>query len=483
MPISYHCTLPRVNTSSEFTIRVPGVTIPNARFPFKIGPTGHQGAIEDAFLDSLAQHNLTVTLVRLDAATNADDLKVIHAEYVVGADGEDFVDPEGTLRYFGEAGQRVASKFWVEDLVYQSDLSVTHILTGQGMNANMSDTHNLERTKYTQDLIDFDKRYAALFSGKPRTSADQNGISHEEFFKAYKTAGGFTSGTGIHYGPSMIVNAKHQSCAQNLVVEQRMLSQVFLHAANVRPESRLAQINVLADELSSPTGPLKRYSMDGQTPSPMFDLITIVEGNKENFNHLNVPLVSQPHWSKDLLNDTDVAGSEGGGGYERFGISSELVALVLVRLDGYIGMVAPAAALQDVHEHFALFLLPLFTSQNHWYGKKLTDYAQEERYECKSSWPTTATEIEDADVWGDSDESTSTNHHTIVVTAGRNTEIQILANHAADKRFAMLCGRWSTAWKVAKELARQERRETMESEKAEKPSGSSSLQRLIVLRI
>ncbi|KAI6128069.1 thioredoxin-like protein [Pisolithus croceorrhizus] len=325
MPISYHCTLPRVNTSSEFTIRVPGVTIPNARFPFKIGPTGHQGAIEDAFLDSLAQHNLTVTLARLDAATNADDLKVIHAEYVVGAD---------------------------------------------------------ERTKYTQDLIDFDKRYAALFSGKPRTSADQNGISHEEFFKAYKTAGGFTSGTGIHYGPSMIVNAKHQSCAQNFVVEQRMLSQVFLHAANVRPvrihdllpanarfkiliflgsigkESRLAQINVLADELSSPTGPLKRYSMDGQTPSPMFDLITIVEGNKENFNHLNVPLVSQPHWSKDLLNDTDVAGSEGGGGYERFGISSELVALVLVRLDGYIGMVAPAAALQDVHEHFALFLLP-----------------------------------------------------------------------------------------------------------------------------
>ncbi|KAI6160818.1 hypothetical protein EDD17DRAFT_1593864, partial [Pisolithus thermaeus] len=61
--------------------------------------------------------------------------------------------------------------------------------------------------------------------------------------------------------------------------------------------------------------------------------------------------------------------------------------------------------------------------------------------------------------------------------------IRIQANHGADKRFAMLCGRWSTAWKVAKELARQERRETMESEKAEKPSGSSSLQRLTVLWI
>ncbi|KAI6106481.1 hypothetical protein EV401DRAFT_2200454 [Pisolithus croceorrhizus] len=232
-----------------------------------------------------------------------------------------------TLRYFGEVGQRVASKFWVEDRVFIArDAFHTHSpkagwrssipvrLVSYSHPYGPGDEREYERyaqpwgwanpsilKTYTQDLIDFDKRYAALFSGKPRTSADQNGISHEEFFKAYKTAGGFTSGTGIHYGPC----------------------------------------------------------------------------------------------------------------------------------------------------------------QNHWYGKKLTDYAQEERYEWKSSWPMTATEIEDADVWGDSDE----------------------ANHGADKRFAMLCGRWSTAWKVAKELARQERRETMESEKAEKPSGSSSLQRLTVLWI
>ncbi|KAI6160821.1 FAD binding domain-containing protein [Pisolithus thermaeus] len=523
----------------EFTTRVPDVTIPNARFTFKIGL--HQGAIEDAFLDSMAQHNLKVdrpvkplaielsqdeeqlrslssypikvTLARLDAATDADELEVIHAKYVVGADGPhswvrkafgitmdgdqtnyvwgvvdmvpdtDFPDirhraaihstngslmiiprendkvrlyvqlqektsvrksqssPEKILEVARKTlhpfhisplsdiewwtiymiGQRVASKFSVEERVFiAGDACHTHSpKAGQGMNASMSDTHNLawklaqvlrewanpsilrtyelERRKYAQDLIDFDKQYAALFSGKPRTSADQDGISHEQFFKcgatqtddvprtfyrAYKTAGGFTSGMGIYYDPSMIVNAKHQSCAENLVVGQRMLPQVFVRAADARPveihdllpadtrfkiliflgstaeESRLAEVNALADELSSPTGFLRKYSVESQTPLPMFDLTTVVVGNKENFNYLNIPLVFRPHWSKVLLDDTDVTESEGGGGYERFGISSESTTFVIVRPDGHIGMVAPAAALQDVHEYFASFLIP-----------------------------------------------------------------------------------------------------------------------------
>ncbi|KAI5991956.1 FAD binding domain-containing protein [Pisolithus albus] len=529
----YMCVRQETSTLNVpmFTTRVPDVSIPTARYPFKIAL--HQGAIEDAFLDSMAQHNLKVdrpvkplaielsrdqeelrslssypikvTLAHLDAATDADKLEVVYAKYVVGADGahswvrkafgitmdgdqtnyvwgvvdmvpdtnfpdirnkaaihsmngslmiipresekvrlyvqlseKDIVDaatgrvskskssPESILEVARKTlhpfhisplsdiewwtiymiGQRVASKFSVEDRVFiAGDACHTHSpKAGQGMNASMNDTHNLawkitqvlrgwadpailrtyesERRKYAQDLIDFDKRFAALFSGKPRTSADQDGISHEEFFKAYRTAGGFTSGMNIHYSPSVIVNAKHQCCAETLVVGQRMLPQVFVRAADARPveihdllpadtrfkiliflgsmdeESRLLEISALADQLSSPTGFLRRYSTDGQASSSMFDLITIVAGRKENFNYLSVPLIFRPHWSKVLLDDTDVAGNKGGGGYKRFGISSESVTFVIVRPDGYIGMVAPADALGDVHEYFASFLLP-----------------------------------------------------------------------------------------------------------------------------
>ena len=41
--------------------------------------------------------------------------------------------------------------------------------------------YEFERRKYAQDLINFDKKFSALFSGKPRTEDNQDGVSHEEF--------------------------------------------------------------------------------------------------------------------------------------------------------------------------------------------------------------------------------------------------------------------------------------------------------------
>ena len=43
--------------------------------------------------------------------------------------------------------------------------------------------YEFERRKYAQDLIDFDKKFSALFSGKPRTADNQNGVSHEQFLE------------------------------------------------------------------------------------------------------------------------------------------------------------------------------------------------------------------------------------------------------------------------------------------------------------
>ena len=43
--------------------------------------------------------------------------------------------------------------------------------------------YEFERRKYAQDLIDFDKKFSKLFSGKPRTEAHQDGVSHEEFLE------------------------------------------------------------------------------------------------------------------------------------------------------------------------------------------------------------------------------------------------------------------------------------------------------------
>ena len=52
---------------------------------------------------------------------------------------------------------------------------------------------------------------------------------------AYNTSGGFTSGIGIRYEPSLIVEGAHQQLAANLIVGERVPPQVFLRAADARP--------------------------------------------------------------------------------------------------------------------------------------------------------------------------------------------------------------------------------------------------------
>lgn len=59
-----------------------------------------------------------------------------------------------------------------------------------------------------------------------------------------------------------------------------------------------------------------------------------------------------------LLDDTDVTGSKGGHGYEAFGIDPKQITIVVVRPDGYVGAVAPSAAIADLDTYFGSFLLP-----------------------------------------------------------------------------------------------------------------------------
>jgi hypothetical protein len=44
--------------------------------------------------------------------------------------------------------------------------------------------YEFERQKYAQDLINFDREFSALFSGKPKTSENQDGVTHEQFLRS-----------------------------------------------------------------------------------------------------------------------------------------------------------------------------------------------------------------------------------------------------------------------------------------------------------
>ncbi|KAH7914895.1 hypothetical protein BJ138DRAFT_1170279 [Hygrophoropsis aurantiaca] len=72
----------------------------------------------------------------------------------------------------------------------------------------------------------------------------------------------------------------------------------------------------------------------------------------------------------------------------------------------------------------------------------------------------------DSDPWGGSDEEPDDNQKELIrrtaihiMSAGNpaQLEMRILANHGANKKFAFLKGRWSKAWRTAKEKARSEK--------------------------
>ncbi|KAI0628037.1 FAD binding domain-containing protein [Trametes polyzona] len=300
-------------------------------------------------------------------------------------------------------GQRVAAKFSVHERVFiAGDACHTHSpKAGQGMNASMNDTHNLawklahvlrgwadlsllktyefERRKYAQDLIDFDKKFSKLFSGKPRTEENQDGVTHEEFLEAFQTFGAFTSGIGVHYLPSAITHTQHQACASKLIIGERLVPHVFVRAADARPydiqdvlpsdtrfkilvfagtltdAAQAARVRALAEEMDAPGSFYHRFGHGD--PAKVFDVLSIGAAKKEDVNYTDLPPFLRQHWSKVLLDDTDLYARVGGGGYEKYGIDHQQGAIVVVRPDGYVGTVAPFDQLQDIDAYFSSFMV------------------------------------------------------------------------------------------------------------------------------
>ncbi|KZV70845.1 hypothetical protein PENSPDRAFT_685128 [Peniophora sp. CONT] len=296
-----------------------------------------------------------------------------------------------------QIGQRVASGFSKSDRVFiAGDACHTHSpKAGQGMNASMNDTHNLiwklthvlrgdadmsllktyefERRKYAQDLITFDKKFSAMFSGKFDNDRP-GGLSHEQFLSAFQGYGAFTSGIGIHYAPSAITVPEQQDAAKGLIVGQRLLPQRVIRAADAQsfeiqdlcPADTRFKVLMFVGETSSDADvrriesfldkfehPDSFFSRSETHKKGMLDLLTVCKGTKDKFNWNRMPYVLRRHWTQVLLDDTDVQGN-GGKMYETYGISDE-GALVIIRPDGYVGTVAGLTDVDKVNSYFREF--------------------------------------------------------------------------------------------------------------------------------
>jgi phenol 2-monooxygenase len=97
------------------------------------------------------------------------------------------------------------------------------------------DTFQTERLTVAQQLIAFDKEFSSMFSGKIGSHEDKESLTHEQFLEVFSTGNGFTSGCGIEYPKSLLVD---KSTSDHLIHGTDYLSGIL------RPGRRLLNTKV-----------------------------------------------------------------------------------------------------------------------------------------------------------------------------------------------------------------------------------------------
>ncbi|RAL16149.1 putative phenol monooxygenase [Aspergillus homomorphus CBS 101889] len=316
-----------------------------------------------------------------------------------------------------QIGQRVSDRFTVKDskgterVFIVGDACHTHSpKAGQGMNVSMMDSYNLawklayvingltpntakhtpqtpdpilatyhsERHTIAHQLIEFDRAFSSMFSGKISHSADDKltGLTHEQFVEVFSTGNGFTSGCGIEYSESVLVQ-KHEDqqaspAGADLAHTYPIQGTDYL-AGILRPGRRLLNVTYkrhadgnrrdLHDDFPS-TG---RFRILVLTSTDLLDPKGTSAGTLRTLGSTVLPkypatvieqVVVHPRLSRDSFTWRDVSvelkqhsemrfysGYELDDVYGIYGVDPARGAVAVVRPDGYVGMVA---ALGDV---------------------------------------------------------------------------------------------------------------------------------------
>ena len=321
-----------------------------------------------------------------------------------------------------EIGQRICDKYddvpaeqsgtRLPRVFIAGDACHTHSpKAGQGMNFSMQDTFNLgwklasvlskqcepellltyseERQVVAQELIDFDREWAKMFSDRPQEDANgkAQGVDPKEFQKYFEQHGRFTAGMGTHYRPSSIQGQDtYQQLATGFVVGTRFHSAPVLRVYDARPIElghvakadgrwRLyafaaatdlpgntdAGIGALCKFLSeSAESPVRKHTPAHQDVDAVFDLRGIYQQGHRELDYAAMPALLRPAKGRYGLLDYEKAfcvdARSGQNIFDLRGIDKSRGALVVVRPDQYIAHVLPLEAHQELASVFAGFM-------------------------------------------------------------------------------------------------------------------------------
>jgi phenol 2-monooxygenase (NADPH) len=308
-----------------------------------------------------------------------------------------------------EIGQRLCDKFddvpaeetgtRVPRVFIAGDACHTHSAkAGQGMNVSMADAWNLgwklgavlrgtarpelldtysaERQVVAQELIDFDREFARMFSAAPTESGEADGgVDPAEFQRYFAAQGRFTAGVATTYAPSVITAATpFQHLAKGFPVGMRFHSAPVIRLADAKPlqlghvaradgawriyvfaDRDAARFRELCDFLGSDESPIARYTPAGAEPDSVIDVRAVLQQGHRDVAVDELPSVLLPRKGRFGLIDHEkvfCADPTAGDLFDLRGIDRDSGCMVVVRPDQYVAHVLPL----DAHDELAEFL-------------------------------------------------------------------------------------------------------------------------------
>ncbi|KAJ5754164.1 uncharacterized protein N7511_008317 [Penicillium nucicola] len=230
------------------------------------------------------------------------------------------------------------------------------------------DTYHQERHTIAHQLIDFDKAFSSMFSGK--IGAEAGGLTHDEFIEVFNRGNGFTSGCGVEYPENLTVNRSLQGAA-NPITGTDYISGIL------RPGRRLLNTRLVrhADgyhrDLQDDFTSIGRFRLLCFTSTDLLDpkgasakALADLSGVISRFpKYVVEQVVVHPRLSGDFMwNDLPreikkhsemsfYSGYELDDVYGTYGVDPAAGAVAVVRPDGYIGTVVSLGDVQKAQEY------------------------------------------------------------------------------------------------------------------------------------
>lgn len=276
---------------------------------------------------------------------------------------------------------------------------------GQGMNVSMADTFNLgwklaavlkgqspetllhsysaERQAKAQELIDFDRDMARLFSERSNDAADS-----DQFQRYFQKHGRYTAGVETRYDSSFLVGStEHQDLAKGLETGKRFHSAIVCRVADAKymqlcetlkadgrwrifafaPENDCGKEGGPIAEFcnflyTADTSPLRRFTPEGLDIDAIIDVRAIFQQPHRELKLEKMPPLLLPAKGRYGLTDYEKIFSSvtasGQNIFEMRNISKDKGALVVVRPDQFVSFVLPISERAALGTFFDGVLIP-----------------------------------------------------------------------------------------------------------------------------